>query len=210
MDIHRQNVGGCTQGGLIFLMPSYLLFENVQILRESVHKLIDLQVRELEDSCAEAERKGKELFQERTRLQPEIQRTRKEITETIGPQIEEQQAARDETDSALREKELEKAAIENKTVTALVKLTLLLCLHFSHIFLLRFPSTPCMRSSFCLGSYRTFCNMNTTIESRNAKYYCSPYGDTTHTQYYEVSVLIQEPEHSITCISFKPGSGSPI
>ena len=60
--------------------------------------------RELEDACAEAERKGKALFEERTRSQPEIQRTRKEITETIGPQIEEQQIARDENDSALREK----------------------------------------------------------------------------------------------------------
>ena len=71
------------------------------MLCELVHKRSDLQVRELEDACAEAERKGKELFKERTRLQSEIQRTRKEITETIGPQIEEQQIARDESDSAL-------------------------------------------------------------------------------------------------------------
>ena len=42
----------------------------------------------------------------RMQLKPEIQKTNKEIAKTIEPQIAEQQAARDETDSALREQEL--------------------------------------------------------------------------------------------------------
>lgn len=63
-------------------------------------------MRESEDACAEAERKEEELLQERAQLKPEIQKTSKEIAKTIEPQIAEQQAARDETDSALREQEL--------------------------------------------------------------------------------------------------------
>ena len=101
--------------GLVYFIYIVLSVGYSNIPCKAVCTWFNLQVKKLEDACAEAARKGQELQKERAQLGPEIKKTQKQIN-TIGPQIDDEQAARDETDSAMREKELEIAAIENKTV----------------------------------------------------------------------------------------------